>query len=161
MSADVGRWPPGLINSMLELAIKNQGFCSACASRRRETSPMSTLYNKTHVFSDALLKHAPNPFMRNTWHRPTVHGGPKLLWVAQIVIKKQPRLKHRQFFCPEGQVCYRVCSSSLDDMICAYALTNSMILELYKHEATKQRNNEETKQHSCVYKSTTVCCIRL
>ena len=45
VSVDVGSWPPGLINS-----IQNQGFCSARASRRRETSPMSTLYNKTHMF---------------------------------------------------------------------------------------------------------------
>ena len=50
VSVDVGSWPPGLINLMLDLAIKNQGFCSARASRRRETSPMSTLYNKTQMF---------------------------------------------------------------------------------------------------------------
>ena len=31
VSVDVGSWPPGLINSMLDLAIKNQGFCSARA----------------------------------------------------------------------------------------------------------------------------------
>ena len=97
VDADVGSWPPGLIKPMLDLAVKNQGFCSVRASRRHETSPMSTLYNKTHVSSDALLKHAPNPFMRNTWHRPTVHGGPNLLRLAQIVVKKQPRFKHRVF----------------------------------------------------------------
>ena len=50
VDADVGSWPPGLIKPMLDLAVKNQGFCSVLASRRHETSPMSILYNKTHMF---------------------------------------------------------------------------------------------------------------
>ncbi len=46
-------------------------------------------------------------------------------------------------------------------MVFAYALTNSMISELCKNEAKKQKSHEARKQRSCVYTSTTVCCIRL